>query len=247
MRRTQITVLLSALGLIASGLQCFAKGPAMVKAAEQRRCWIIDQNLPIRGRYILTVAADAVKASSPTGGYTFICRAPDWQVHCFRDSEKLEWQGSLDSFDGTRLANPTAVAKKREAPAKFMGGKTIAGQRCTAIMHDRGALSITCAADEIKVAKPAAEFVNRFYCLTDTGKIPLSSVECRTPQSAGKTILETKNCRQELVAANIFDLPKQYRQTKTMPQVVFSLAQKDEMSGALMDIGFRSSIGKSKP
>lgn len=246
MRCTQVTVLLSLLALIASGLHGFAAGPA-AGASKQRQCWVIDQNLPIRGRYVLTLAADAVRASSPTGGYTFICCAPDWHVHCFRESEKLEWQGSLESFDGTRLANPTAVAKKRVSVTKVMGIKTVAGQRCTAIMPDPANTHIIYLANDIKVAKPAAEFVNRFYCLVDTGKIPISSVECRTPQSAGKTILETTKCRQELVAANIFDLPKQYKQTKTMPQVVFSLAQKDEMSGALMDIGFRSNIGKNKP
>lgn len=76
---------------------------------------VLHQTHKDAGPQEIFIAPDAMKVINRRSGYELVCKAPSWEVHCLRRSEKLEWVGPLSAFDGLLLVNPNAYARMNRA------------------------------------------------------------------------------------------------------------------------------------
>jgi hypothetical protein len=76
--------------------------------------WIFDCQQFGSGKYRYFVAPNAIKIINTSNGGVVMAKAPDWKVSCFRDSEKIEWQGALDHFDPSSMLSNNTETKRRK-------------------------------------------------------------------------------------------------------------------------------------
>src|SRR5436305_1973665 len=87
--------------------------PAACARAESEEWRLVQESLDM-GPHTFYITHDAVKVVSERFGYHFVCKAPDWDVHCFRPREKIEWIAHLAFFSGRLIANPFGDPSKNE-------------------------------------------------------------------------------------------------------------------------------------
>ena len=69
--------------------------------------------------YVIYLTPKAVRIDSVDCGYSIVCKAPSWTVHCFRNDDKKEWVGTVDTFSGALMQNPMAVPGNVKPPPTF--------------------------------------------------------------------------------------------------------------------------------
>lgn len=67
---------------------------------------VLEQDQRDVGRYTVYITHDAIKMVNNKVGAVLIAKAPLWEVHFFRPSEKVIWSGSMDRLSPATLVNP---------------------------------------------------------------------------------------------------------------------------------------------
>jgi hypothetical protein len=211
--------------------------------------WMFDCQHFGSGKYRYLVAANAIKIINLSNGGVVLTKAPKWKVSCFRDSEKLEWQGVLDRFDlSSALSTQTRTQAKKKADFEVLGKEKLLGLSC--LKYQLGDGSIFWVAEGLKSPPQVNEIVSRYFRTPAIEAIPLKilkrekAVTKATPQSKDREKLQKTipwlsvnnlrakppdNCYAFLTdwkkipyKDSDFDYPKGYKQTKNIKEIVVS-------------------------
>src|SRR6185369_590103 len=88
-------------------------------AGRQPHEWKLVQQSQDMGLHTVYVTHDAAAIIGDRFGYHFLCKSPDWNVHCFRPAEKIEWIARLDGFSGRACFNPFGDPTPTGGPTVF--------------------------------------------------------------------------------------------------------------------------------
>lgn len=240
---------------LSSSLLCMAKP----MEAE----WILTQKEEDFGDCTVYVWHDGAKVVSTKLGCNLVCKAPDWKVHCFNETEKAEWIGELGQFSGVVMANPFAMP----APHKFsrlreIGVGEFKGLKYTKYRTPFSSRDLILASSEIPVAEKVGEFLSRLYVVPDSHTVPLfrdcdkgrdRNVERFKAFSVGNGSandlrggilhkLVTKSWKKVAFNANDFALPKGFVRKKDIIQVSYSAGRKEELGSFLNELGFKTKL-----
>ncbi|MBS2011183.1 MAG: hypothetical protein JST01_29310 [Cyanobacteria bacterium SZAS TMP-1] len=215
--------------------------------------WLLHQQHIDRGAIDTYVARDAVKIVSLRNGYAAICKAPDWDVHFFRASEKQEWIIPVDQFNGVMLVNPmTTRDKKNTDVMKPVKKGESMGLRYTRFAPNAASRSSLDCADDIVTSPRVTEFLSRLYLCPDPGKVLICNRadrgnRPRLPDKKGGALeldfgndlrsgvveyVTTRSWEKIPYRASDFTLPVNFQRTKNLTQITFTREQKDELNEA---------------
>lgn len=245
-----------------SGLMVLATLPASAQPKE----WLLVQDEDTYRKMLVRVTEQAVRVEVPSMGFVIISKAPDWHVNVFRDDDKIEWHGAMETFSGRQLANPyvdptTSKQVLPAAPANFKS-KEICG--LPGKLYKTSFASYACA-DEIKVNPSIVRLFNRLHSCPLLPSVPLkiSTVRknLRPKRQKGKdpdwiktdymddlrtgeiTILNTSKVVKVPYNPKDFELPKGYKRMRDPIEVSYSASKKDELNDLINNVGF---VGKIK-
>lgn len=211
--------------------------------------WIFDCQQFGSGKYRYFVAPNAIKIINTSNGGVVMAKAPNWKVSCFRDSEKIEWQGALEHFDpSSMLSNNTETKAKKKAKFTVLGPEKLLGLNCLKYQLNDG--SIVWVPEGLKTAPQVNDIVSRYFRTPAIEAIPLKivrreqAVAKATPQSEDRAKLQkaipwlsvknlrgkpSDNCYQYLTEwkkipykHSDFDYPKGYKRTENLKEVIVS-------------------------
>jgi hypothetical protein len=211
--------------------------------------WMFDCQHFGSGKYRYLVAANAIKITNLSNGGVVLSKAPNWKVSCFRDSEKLEWQGELDRFDlSSALSTRTRTKAMGKANFEVLGKEKLLGLNCLKYQLRDG--SIFWVAEGLKTPPQVNEIASRYFHTPAIEAIPLKIVKrekvvaTTTPRSEDRAKLQkaipwlsvknlrgkpSDNCYAFLTEwkkipynDSDFDYPKGYKQTEDIKEIVVS-------------------------
>lgn len=208
------------------------------------------------------ISHDSAKVIIKRFDCELLIKAPDWKVHCYRPTEKVEWVGNLTLFDGSVMSSPFAVPRSyNPKPLESLGRGDIKQLKYTRYATERGKqrlMSWLCTADEIATAPKIAEFLSRLYCVPNIKQVPLvrvitrkGSVVLPKKDSSMLSVDSAQDLRTGLVRrlntiswkkmpfnAADFATPQGYKRLPDVIQVSYSKNRKSEMNDMLDSIGF---------
>lgn len=232
-----------------------------VVSAKPVDVWVLEQHGEEQGNTTIYISRDAVRVINLEHGCQLLTRAPDWQVHCFRPKEKIEWVGDMTQFNGIMMVNPFAIPKKQgTGNLKEIGKGSFKGLKYTKYRTPHSHRDILCTADDIAVNPMAAEFLARLFYTPFKPTVPLFRVNDKgagqtAAQPEGKWIdmdsmkdlrggmvtkLATTAWRREPYNAETFALPHGYKRIMDIVQISYSKNDKGQVNDMLKDVGFAS-------
>ncbi len=211
--------------------------------------WMFDCQQFGSGKYRYLVAPDAIKIINTSNGGVVLTKAPDWKVSCFRESEKIEWQSTLDYFDpSSMLSNKTKTKPKKKAKFTVLGRDKLLGLSCLKYQLNDG--SIFWVAEGLKTVPQVNDMVSRYFRTPAIEAIPLKilrpeqAVAKATQKSEDRAKLQkaipwlsvknlrgkpSDNCYLYLTAwkkipykDSDFEYPKGYKRTENLKEVIVS-------------------------
>ena len=229
-------------------------------AASKETVWVLRQSHTDRGLADIYVAPDAIKIVSLRGTYKFVCKAPLWDVRCYNADEKLYWSAPRKDFNGIMLGNPSAQGYKNHQIFKPANTIKIAGQLCTRYKPRYASRTTLDVADNIKTDPRGVDFLCRYWLCPDSGKVPMRFATDRSgaklPQASMYQVradfgndlrhgvveeVTTVSAKRTDRNKSEFDFPSNFKRTKELTQVVFTIQQKAEMDEIFAsDMPFRS-------
>lgn len=260
--KTALTIICTAFALCCLSSEVAALPKQNKKPKTQAEVWVLQQTHADVGTEDIYIAPDAVKIFNRRSGYELLCKAPKWEVHGFRRSEKLEWIAPLALFDGLLIGNPNADPHVNKAVLlpKTTGKKL--GLNYTHFTPRANFLSSVDGTADITTAPEALEFICRLYRCPNTHTVPLQITSYHGKRKLPKfrmerigldigsdlrngqiTELTTQTWKKIPYTADIFALPVSYKRTMSLPQVTYSTAMKDQFDEMFRDgTGFRSDM-----
>ena len=217
------------------------------------------------GLHTVYVTHDAAAIIGDRFGYHFLCKSPDWNVHCFRPAEKIEWIARLDGFSGRACFNPFGDPTPTGGPTVFMKHSNECGIPGSVYIAGPTPKCVVIGADKIVVAPQVADFLTRLYDIPNCGKVPIyrsfdngrgrkySSKKAFSPFDQGKDLrsglqIEIKTLSAEKIPFNAKDFasPKGFKRIAQLTSVVYSPTQKETVKDTLDNMGFSSPLGRQK-
>ncbi|MBX9723150.1 MAG: hypothetical protein K2X81_17235 [Candidatus Obscuribacterales bacterium] len=245
--KTVLTFICSAFALCCLSPEVAALPKQTKKTNTPADIWVLQQTHADVGTEDVYIAPDAIKIFNRRSGYELLCKAPKWEVHGFRRSEKLEWIAPLSLFDGLLIGNPNADPRVNKSVLlpKTKGKKL--GLNYTHFTPRTNFLSSVDGTADIVTAPEAQEFICRLYRCPNTHTVPLQITNFRQNRKLPKfkmarigldigndlrngqiTELSTQSWKKIPYTADIFALPLSYKLTMSLPQVTFSNAMKNQ-------------------
>lgn len=253
-----LSFFLVTLWVIAAGESVYGRAPNPVE-------WKLTQHTEEMGKTEVMIVSDAAHVYCPRLGCHFLAKAPDWQVHCYRLDEKVEWVGAMEQFNGLVMANPFSAPKPFSSPkCKTIGKGEMDGLKYTKLTTGNGLRNLLYTADDIKVAPKVGEFLARLYFIPNTDLVPLYRITTRYGSTQltkkASTVIEI-NSAQDLRSGAIIKLqtlawqkvplkssdfasPKGFKQSPDIIQVTYSASRKSEVNDMLDNIGFTEESNK---
>ena len=77
-----------------------------VKLDSTKQELVLNQVQRDSGSYVTTVTRDAVKMVNINNGIVLIAKAPRWEIHFFRPSDKIIWIGPMEKLSPATMVNP---------------------------------------------------------------------------------------------------------------------------------------------
>lgn len=222
--------------------------------------WVLQQTHSDVGQQEIFIAPDAIKVSNRRSGYDLVCKAPGWEVHCFRRSEKKEWAGPLSEFDGLLLVNPNADPRMNRAVLFPRAKGKKLGLNCTRFARRTGVSSFIDGTADIKASPSALEFICRMYRCANTHTVPLQITSYHGQRVLPKFEMgaigldvgndlrsgrldevTTQSWKRTPYKADIFALPMGFKRVTSLPQVSYSADMKNQFDELFRNgTGFRS-------
>jgi hypothetical protein len=218
--------------------------------------WVLKQNSLDLGPLNVFVAGDAVKIECTRQGYCVLAKAPDWQVYYFRPIEKTFWVSSLESFNGLMMVNPFCVSKYSKGSANKVGVIKYAGLPCVQLRPANKKMWIEFASDEISTNPKVCEFINRYYYLPDTGRVPLYR-KIEAPDNKRKlnnqwltgdmsadlrnqprVVLTTVDAKKVDYRSADFDIPQNFKRVHNVNDISLSTNSKQQINEMVDSLGF---------
>lgn len=229
--------------------------------------WHLIQNNEEMGKVDILLTHDAMRVYSTKQNFYALIKSPDWKVHCYRDSEKLEWIGDLKVFSGLVMANPFSLAKTYNVIKSQAGPKgNFKGLSYTKFSTGPGTLNYICAASDINIAPQVAEFIARLYNIPNTNLMPIyrcskqpivQSLRNKNSQITYNPRVVATDLRTDAVVKlstiswqkmpyqpKAFAYPKGYNLVPDVVRITYSDASKNELNEMLDSIGFTESSNK---
>jgi hypothetical protein len=229
-------------------------------------CWLLEQE-SIVGKYSIWIAPNAVRATDRAHGCSFLCKAPDWTVTIFRDSEKIkmeiplkEWRrrGNKWYFNNFSPADASTVSWVPTQFAGLKGSKYFREDKRTVKGHEEfGVLKIGSYSvlgeeyimtDQIPSAPEISQFMQGLLCCVYVRGIPLTDRQIFADHTTKPRFITVKATKvpQE---ANLFAVPK-YK-TGNEQTILVGTANEEDLKDMLggLDLGshgFGRSDDKSK-
>lgn len=228
--------------------------------------WCLEQTADLKPNSRVYVSEKAIRVDALEPGYTIICKAPDWTVHCFRHDEKTEWFGTLSDFNAILLSNPYFEGGiKKQYKWQLVPDKqksmTICGLDCQRY-RTRGTL-YACS-DKIKVQPQIALFYNRLYgsailpsmplyiCANRKGAQPKRTkepnwmdIDMATDLRGGKVVvLSTTKISSQQFRESDFALPQGYKRKKDLIEIGYSPKQRLQIDDLVDNVGYEGSVEK---
>lgn len=215
--------------------------------------------------YVIYLTPKAVRIDSVDCGYSIICKAPTWTVHCFRNDDKAEWVGTVDTFSGALMQNPMAVPGNAKPPPTFTadGPFKLGEYKCTKYRTKHG---YYICADEMPVDPMIVRLFNRMHgnpilpsiplmmCINRRGgkispspekRINLLDTNPLQDLREGKIItLQTSKIARRPFSEKDFALPQNYKMKRGLVEITYSSKQKGEIDDILGDVGFQGRVGR---
>ena len=229
--------------------------------------WLLKQDHVDIGPEEIYLAHDAIKVINLRNGFEIICKAPDWKVHCFSHSQKLEWIAPMNEFDGKCIVNLAASfnATPEQIKTAYVVRKKgkMLGLNYTRFVPGKPSLSYIDGTTDIVLAPQAIQFMNRLYRIPDTGTVPLQVASDRgvtksllEPRVTGMSMdlgrdlrggllkeMTTKDWTKVSYKTVDFSIPERYKKTKVLSQVIFSHDMKNEFKQLFIEgPGFRGRL-----
>jgi hypothetical protein len=224
--------------------------------------WVLQQTHSDVGQQEIFIAPDAIKVINRRSGYELVCKAPSWEVHCLRRSEKLEWVGPLSAFDGLLLVNPNAYARMSRAVLYPRAKGKKLGLNYTRFARRASVSSFIDGTADITAAPSALEFICRMYRCANTQTLPLQITTYHGNRALPKiemgTIgldvgndlrsgrldeMTTQSWKRAPYKADIFALPLGFKRVTSLPQVSYSTDMKNQFDEMFRNgSGFRREL-----
>ena len=260
--KTALTIICTAFALCCLSSEVAALPKQNKKPKTQAEVWVLQQTHADVGTEDIYIAPDAVKIFNRRSGYELLCKAPKWEVHGFRRSEKLEWIAPLALFDGLLIGNPNADPHVNKAVLVPKATGKMLRLNYTHFTPRTNFLSSVDGTADITTAPEALEFICRLYRCPNTHTVPLQITSYHGKRKLPKfrmerigldigsdlrngqiTELTTQTWKKIPYTADIFALPVSYKRTMSLPQVTYSTAMKDQFDEMFRDgTGFRSDM-----
>jgi hypothetical protein len=238
---------------------CLANQAVVAKTAGSE--WVIQQNSPDLGPLNVFISDQAVKVECTRRGYCLLAKAPDWQVYYYRPADKTIWMSSLEAFNGLLLVNPFSISKYDKGAANKVGVITYAGLHCVQLRPVNPKLWIEYASDEISTNPKVCEFINRYYYLPNTGRVPLYrkievfdnkrklthewlaadiSADLRNQP---RVVLSTVDAKKVAYHAADFDVPQNFKLVHNVNDISLSNNNKQQINDLVDSLGFTNEFG----
>lgn len=248
------------LGLLLCGL-LLSQMPVFAAQSE----WLLVQKHEARITLTIRLSEKAFRAEMQPQGCVILARHPDWQVHCFRPKEKVEWIGQIKDFSSILMTNPYVVAKpvaRFKLPSSYLT-ETRFGTK--ARIYDSKTSSIV-VADEIKVGPEVCEIYSRLVGTPFFDGIPLYfeyfarghnisakakgnwiNTSIASDIRRGKIVkLITLSCKKVPYNAQDFQIPKGFERKVDLVDVSYSPGDRAQITDFLDNAGFESRLGDRK-
>ena len=230
--------------MLAQSLPSFAKAPTQVPTAQAG--YELDQITSLNGKYKVTVSHDAVRVDQLSYGYSFISRAPLWDVIVFRqDSKKYaqlsykEWLNTNQVLVSTlwtmELKKPISsrhfeqngqgyiayIFPNTEATGGYFRGDR--GDDAKDLQNNRG--EVTCL--DFPADVHAGSVAGRAIGLPQLVGVPVQATR-KSARLSSWTLRTVKTKRSE-IAAQVFTLPAGYTKVPFHRNLFSSTKQKEDV------------------
>lgn len=238
-------------------LQLVVTCPANSK--ETAPMWVLNQREEDCGDFLVYLWRDGVSVTVKKMDCHVVTCAPDWKVHCFRNSEKIEWVGEMAQFSGVVMANPFALPKMADASNLQLQGKIkYNGINCSKYVDRRFSQNLLFTASDISVSPRVGDFLARLYYIPNKDGVPLYKcldkgrghsvksiqnigLDASNDLRGGLSIkLQTLSCRTEPYDARYFQLPKNFKRVSDVVRVTYSPNKRDQFVEIFDNVGFRT-------
>ncbi len=224
--------------------------------------WVLQQTHPSVGKEEIYIAPDGAKIVNCRSGYELLCKAPKWEVHGFRRSEKLEWIAPLSLFDGILIQNPNAEPHMNKSIYVAKSHGNLLGLSYTHFTPRTQSRSAVDGTTDIATAPEVLEFLCRCYRCPNTHSVPLTIRSEHGTRKLPKfkmgqintgmgndlrsglvEELTTQSCKKIPYSADILALPVHFKRTMSLPQVTFSPDMKSQFDEVFSEgTGFRGEL-----
>ncbi|MDR3614961.1 MAG: hypothetical protein P4L53_15480 [Candidatus Obscuribacterales bacterium] len=225
--------------------------------------WVLKQGSSDLGQQNVYVCEDAVKIESVRYGYHVLAKAPDWRVYCYRPGEKKMWVTPLNDFSGILLINPFAISKYTPGTLNTAGAVTYAGLKCQQFRPLTAKLFVIFATDEISTNPKICEFINRYYYLQNSGRVPLfkniehvvnnrklnhnwlTSDVSADLRKDPRVVLETLEAKKVPYRSVDFEIPQNYTIVNSVNDISLSKSSKATLNDLVDSLGFTSDFDQA--
>jgi len=260
--KTALTIIYTTFALCCFSSEVAALPRQVKKPTKAADIWVLQQTHSDVGQQEIFIAPEAIKVINRRSHYVLVCKAPSWEVHCFRRSEKLEWAGPLSAFDGLLLINPNAYPKiNRAVLFPRSKGKKL-DLNYTRFARRTGVSSFIDGTADIDASPRALEFICRMYRCANTQTVPLQITSYHGQRALPKfemgTIgldvgndlrsgrldeVTTQSWKRAPYKAEFFALPVGFKRVTSLPQVTYSTDMKNQFDEMFRNgTGFRSDM-----
>ncbi|MBX9941719.1 MAG: hypothetical protein K2Y32_20810 [Candidatus Obscuribacterales bacterium] len=247
-------------GLLLGGL-LLSQMPVFAAQSE----WLLVQKHEARITLTIRLSEKAFRAEMEPQGCVILARHPDWQVHCFRPKEKVEWIGQIKDFSSILMTNPYVVSKpvvRFTLPSSYVTERQFGAK--TRIYNTK--TSSIVVADEIKVGPEVSEIYSRLVGTPFFDGIPFyfeyfakgHSISAKSKGNwintsiaddtrRGKIVrLITLSCKKVPYNSQDFQLPKGFERKVDLVDVSYSPGDRAQISDFLDNVGFESRLDDRK-
>lgn len=226
--------------------------------------WILVQQHWSLGKKTVYLSREAIKIVCEDG-MNILTRAPDWNVICFRNNEKLVWNCRRQDFSGNIFFLQPAMRVNEFDKLLLDSHCRYLGQNCHKYSHPARIFNYTLTSDIIPVNNQAADFFCRYYNIPNVRQMPLmrSELHIRDPRQLaltkqGKdsflsikavhegqiTFLQTLSAKKTLLNPGDFAIPSGLRPVNDPKELALSNEQQTDLTDILNEIGFSSEAGR---
>jgi hypothetical protein len=256
-------ILRTALGLLLLAMASISQCPA----EPAKSMYVLTQQEDAVGKCLVYVYPDGVKVSVTMFGCQVLAKAPDWKVHCFNPTEKIEWIGDISQFGGVVMANPFAVPEEiTDSKLKAVGTGNLRGLAYIKYRTPESALDAIYGTTDILSSPKVPLVITRLYAMPNPNHVPLYrcvdkgpdkvlkksddmqiSMDASNDMRGGLSVrLKTESWKKLPFNSAEFELPHGFKRVKDLVQVTYSSGKKDDLTEIFTEVGFKSNKPQGK-